>query len=192
MFWQIYQKLMLSGFLSSGNLCLIIWNFFDHTQPQRPPTKKVLKFNMSFIDSVKRWWSKWGRLKKNNLYKPLRNQVWTLSSSLQLLTSCMDAPLFTKAENHQDERKKSWFFLYLAPASLNECLSLCFLTLKMTFTPSCTSRFLRKYSHSNLPYIWFHEFFTCQLIICIFIVSELSQQIWFPNNFFVYNQSFWN
>ena len=42
-------------------------------------------------------------------------------------------PLFTKAENHQDERKKSWFFLYLAPASLNECLSLCFLTLKMTF-----------------------------------------------------------
>ena len=23
MFWQIYQKLMLSGFLSSGNLCLI-------------------------------------------------------------------------------------------------------------------------------------------------------------------------
>ena len=30
-----------------------IWNFFDLTQPQRPPTEKVLKFNMSFHDSVK-------------------------------------------------------------------------------------------------------------------------------------------
>ena len=28
MFWQIYQKLMLSGFLSSGNLCLINFSFF--------------------------------------------------------------------------------------------------------------------------------------------------------------------
>ena len=97
-------------------------------------------------------------------------------------------PLFTKAENHQDERKKSWFFLYLAPASLNECLSLCFLTLKMTFTPSCTIRFLRKYSHSNLPYIWFHDFFPCQLIICILPLSELSelsQRIWFSFHFWI-------
>ena len=53
-FWQIYQKLILSGFLSSGNLCLIHHlNFFDLTQPLRPPTEKVLKFNMSFHDSVK-------------------------------------------------------------------------------------------------------------------------------------------
>ena len=29
-----------------------IWNFFDLTQPQRPPTEKVLKFNMSFHDFV--------------------------------------------------------------------------------------------------------------------------------------------
>ena len=28
--------------------------FFDFTQPQRPPTEKVLKVNMSFHDSVKK------------------------------------------------------------------------------------------------------------------------------------------
>ena len=30
----------------------IIWNFFDLMRPQWPPTEKVLKFNMSFHDSV--------------------------------------------------------------------------------------------------------------------------------------------
>ena len=29
-----------------------IWNFFDLTWPQQPLTEKVLKFNMSFHDSV--------------------------------------------------------------------------------------------------------------------------------------------
>ena len=51
MFWQIHQKLMLSGFLSRS----IIWNFSDLTQPQQPPTEKVLKSNMSFHDSFKRF-----------------------------------------------------------------------------------------------------------------------------------------
>ena len=41
MFWQIYQKLMLSGFLSSGNLCLIhqLKLFWPHV------AFKVLEFN---------------------------------------------------------------------------------------------------------------------------------------------------
>ena len=30
-----------------------IWNFFDLTWPQQPPTEKLLKFIMSFHDSVK-------------------------------------------------------------------------------------------------------------------------------------------
>ena len=53
MFWQTYQKLMLSGFLSSGHLCLIIWNFFDHTWPQWPPSERVpyLSEKLDF------WWS---------------------------------------------------------------------------------------------------------------------------------------
>jgi len=32
-----------------------IWNFFDLMRPQRPPPEKVLKFNMSFNDSVKKF-----------------------------------------------------------------------------------------------------------------------------------------
>ena len=33
---------------------LTIWNYFDLMQPQRPPTEKLLKFNMSFHDSVEK------------------------------------------------------------------------------------------------------------------------------------------
>ena len=36
----------------------IIWIFFDPTQPQQPLTEKVLKFNTSFDDSVKRFFFK--------------------------------------------------------------------------------------------------------------------------------------
>jgi hypothetical protein len=32
-------------------------NFFDLTQPQQPPTEKMLKFDMSFHDSVKKIFS---------------------------------------------------------------------------------------------------------------------------------------
>ena len=45
----------MSGFLSSGNLCLIHYlNFFDLTRPKHPPKEKVLEFNISFHDSVKK------------------------------------------------------------------------------------------------------------------------------------------
>ena len=55
MFWQIYQKLMLSGFLRCGNLCLIhYWKFFWPHAALRHQTEKVQKFNMSFHDSVKK------------------------------------------------------------------------------------------------------------------------------------------
>ena len=54
MFWQIYQKLMLSGFLSSGNLCLIHhFKLFSPHRPQWPRSEKMpyLSEKLDF------WWS---------------------------------------------------------------------------------------------------------------------------------------
>ena len=50
MFWQIYQKLMLSGFLSSGNLCLIhhlklFWPHVASTAPDRKGAKIQHEFS---------------------------------------------------------------------------------------------------------------------------------------------------
>ena len=50
MFWQIYQKLMLSGFLSSGNLCLIhhLKLFWPHTGSTIRNWQKV----MTWLDQM--------------------------------------------------------------------------------------------------------------------------------------------
>ena len=50
MFWQIYQKLMLSGFLSSGNLCLInrlklFWPHVTSTASDRKDAKIQHEFS---------------------------------------------------------------------------------------------------------------------------------------------------
>ena len=49
MFWQIYQKLMLSGFLSSGNLCLInhLKLFWPHAASMASD-RKVAKMKHEF------------------------------------------------------------------------------------------------------------------------------------------------
>ena len=35
-----------------------IWNFFDLTWPQQSPAEKVLKFNVSYHDFVKKFFAK--------------------------------------------------------------------------------------------------------------------------------------
>ena len=71
MFWQIYQKLMLSGFLSSGNLCLIhhLKLFWPHAASTASIRKGALywwKVGFLMIRSTKnyqywlfwcQWWS---------------------------------------------------------------------------------------------------------------------------------------
>jgi hypothetical protein len=77
---------MFSGFLSSGHLCLI-----HHLkkiylmQSQWPPTEKVLKFNMSLHDCVKKSFSKTSKEIDNSPQK-LNSRTWkTLKSSIVIL-----------------------------------------------------------------------------------------------------------
>ena len=59
-----------------------IWNFFDLTRPQHPPTEKVLKFNISFHDSVKFFFSK-HQNKVILVLKWLNSRTWkTLKSTV--------------------------------------------------------------------------------------------------------------
>ena len=51
--WCSLASLVVEVYASST-----IWNFFDLTQPQRPPTELVLKFNMSLHDPVKKFFSR--------------------------------------------------------------------------------------------------------------------------------------
>ena len=51
MFWQIYQKLMLSGFLSSWNLCLIY--YLKIFWPQRPLSERVPYIS----EKLDFWWT---------------------------------------------------------------------------------------------------------------------------------------
>ena len=53
--------------------------FFYLTQPQWPPTEKVLKFNMSSDDYVKTFFSKY----QNKVLKLLNSRIWkTLQPSV--------------------------------------------------------------------------------------------------------------
>ena len=68
MFWQINQKLMLSGFLSSGNLCLIqMWKKKKHSSAVENSLCMIhSKYNARFLS--------WG----NEIFAtlPLQKQVW--------------------------------------------------------------------------------------------------------------------
>ena len=86
MFWQIHQKLMLSGFLSSGHLCLIHHlKFFDLMWPQQPPTEKVLKFNMIFHDSTKKYFCSKHQNKAILVFKLMNSRTWTTLKSLVVI-----------------------------------------------------------------------------------------------------------
>ena len=99
----------------------IIWNFFDLTQPQWPLTEKVLKFNMSFDDSVKRFFfSK----HQNKVLKLLNSRIWkTLKSSVVIFqaletssaswTSAASATsVASTASKGQYPQEKVWSWLY--------------------------------------------------------------------------------
>ena len=91
MFWQTHQKLMLSGFLSSGKLCQINHlNFFDLTWPQRAPTEKKLKFNMSFHDSVKKYFVSKHQNKVIFDLKLLNTRTWKTLKSTVLIFQALE------------------------------------------------------------------------------------------------------
>ena len=72
MFWQIYQKLMLSGFLSSGNLCLIqhlklFWPHAASTASDKKGAKTQHEFSQFFFSKHQtgtHWASVFGRFVK--------------------------------------------------------------------------------------------------------------------------------
>ena len=69
MFWQIYQKLMLSGFLNSGNLCLIhhLKKFWPHTASTASVKKSAIyQWKIGFLalystknDQYWLFWCQW-------------------------------------------------------------------------------------------------------------------------------------
>ena len=91
MFWQIYQKLILSGFLSSGHLCLIHYLklFWPHAASTASDRKGV-KFNMSFHDSVKiLFFSK----HQNKVLKSLNSRTWkALKSTVVIFQALKTSP----------------------------------------------------------------------------------------------------
>ena len=100
MFWQIYQKLILSGFLSSGNLCLInhLKLFWPHTASTVSDRKGAtiqhhfwwfsqnIFFQNIKIKSSKYWIQEPGRLLKSTvvIFQALRN----LSSLIDFSSLC--------------------------------------------------------------------------------------------------------
>ena len=80
-FIELDMKIRFLTFeLSSKNqpsVWSIIWNFFDLTHPQRPPTEKVLKFNISFDDSVKRFFFQNNKIKSSNYWIRESGSLWS-------------------------------------------------------------------------------------------------------------------
>ena len=121
MFWQMYQKLMLSGFLSSGNLWLIHhMNFFDPTQPQRPPTEKVVKFNIEFLRFCQLFFfskhqNKVLKLLNSRIWKPLKSSVVIFQALETSSASWTSAPSATSvastASKGQFPQEKVWSWL---------------------------------------------------------------------------------
>ena len=70
-----------------------ISNFFDLTRPQRPPTEKVPKFNMSFHDSVKKLLFSKHQSKVIIILKLLNSRTWkTLKSSVVIFQALENSP----------------------------------------------------------------------------------------------------
>ena len=118
MFWQIYQKLMLSGFLSSGNLCLIhhLKLFWPHT-PSTASNRKGAKIQHKF------WWfcqkiffskqqNKVLKLLNSRIWKPLKSSVvifQALETSSASLTSAASATsAASTASKCQFPQKRFW------------------------------------------------------------------------------------
>ena len=100
MFWQIYQKLMLSGFLSSGNLCLIhhlklFWPHAASTASNKKGAKTQHEFSQFFfLQNIKRKWCYSSNLLNSRTWKPLKSSVvifQALETSSALLTSVASA-----------------------------------------------------------------------------------------------------
>ena len=95
MFWQMYQKLMLSGFLSSGNLCLIHhMNFFWPHTASTASDRKGGKIQHEFLRFCQKiFFSKY----QNKDLKLLNSRTWKTSevlssdfSGLRNLSSLID------------------------------------------------------------------------------------------------------
>ena len=121
MFWQIYQKLMLSGFLSSGNLCLIhylklIWPHTASTSSDR----KGAKFQHQFSWFCQKFVFSKHQNKAILVLKLLNSRTWktlkstvvifqVLETSPALLTSAASATsLASTVSRAQFPQKTSW------------------------------------------------------------------------------------
>ena len=84
MFWQIYQKLMLRGFLSSGNLCLIhhLKLFWPHTS-STASNRKGAKIQHEFSWFCQKFYFAKHQNKVILALTLLNSRIWkTLKSSL--------------------------------------------------------------------------------------------------------------
>ena len=103
MFWQIYQKLMLSGFLNSGNLCLIhhLKKFWPHTASTASVKKSAIyqwKIGFLAIHSTKndQYWLFWCQWWSDNQDQTFSWENWPLEA--------VEAAEAAKAaEVHEDE-----------------------------------------------------------------------------------------
>ena len=95
----------------------IIWNL---THPQRPPTEKVLKFNISFDDSVKRFFfskqqNKVLKLLNSRIWKPLKSSVVIFqaleTSSSSWTSAAFAASAASTASKGQFSQEKVWSWL---------------------------------------------------------------------------------
>ena len=103
MFWQIYPKLMLSGFLNSGNLCLIhhLKKFWPHTASTASVKKSAIyqwKIGFLAIHSTKndQYWLFWCQWWSDNQDQTFSWENWPLEA--------VEAAEAAKAaEVHEDE-----------------------------------------------------------------------------------------
>ena len=117
MFWQIYQKLMLSGFLSSGNLCLIHHlNFFWPHAASAASDRKGAKIQHEFswfcqkffFQKLRRKW-----YQSSNYWIQEPGRLSSDFSGLRNLSSLIDVSglatsLASTASKAQFTQKTSW------------------------------------------------------------------------------------
>ena len=121
MFWQIYKKLILSGFLSSGNLCLIhhLKLFWPHTS-STASDRKGAKIQHKF------WWfcqkiffskqqNKVLKLLNSRIWKPLKSSVVIFqaleTSSSSWTSAAFAASAASTASKGQFSQEKVWSWL---------------------------------------------------------------------------------
>ena len=129
-------------------LYFIVFKYINLNMPRSKQKKCRISGESNCLFWIK-WWTKWGLLKKNNLYKLLTNQS-ILPSKLHCWRLLWTPPFSQKQKTTKMSAKNHDFSCTLPPLHWMNAFLFAFWHWKWLLRRHAPV-VLRKYSHSNLP-----------------------------------------